>query len=126
MRVFIVSVMATLLLANVSSSTIIHQVLKLLDPVGDLEEQVFRLCLERNTIEGDTVKEYGEKDDLTQCFVEPKTRKSRSRFNLNTTLFRLIYNIIGRTGHSAKSLRIARQMNVSSNYFLLRDFIRAS
>lgn len=104
----------TLLLASVSSSNLGDQFLQFLDPAGGLEEEVIRLCLDRNSLEHEFLQLLDRKEDIEQCLASPAAETSRStHFEITTTLFRLVYNIIGRTGHSPKSLRLARQMNVS-------------
>lgn len=109
-----VPVLTTLLLATVSSSYLGEHILQFLDTDVGLEDEILNFCLDRNILEHEFLQLLDRKEDLSQCFVSPATGSRKSRqFELTTTLFRLIYNIIGRTGHSPKSLRLARQMNVS-------------
>jgi len=102
---------------SVSSLSFGDQVLGLLTPDEGLEEEVLRLCMDRTFNEHDFLQLLDHKEDLEQCLASPRSDRQSRHFEWTTTVFRIIYNIIGRTGHSPKSLQLARQMNVSFKQF---------
>ena len=51
-------------------------------------------------------------DDFLQ-YDEDYGENVGRHLELTSSILQLIYNLIGKTGHSAKSLELARQMNVS-------------
>lgn len=71
-----------------------------------LDEDLHSLSfLHMNEVDDDVLK-------LCEDELRLSDRKSR-HLEITSSILQLIYSIIGKTGHSPKSLELARQMNVS-------------
>lgn len=74
----------------------------------------FRLKKDLNYLEDSRTLDVDE-EKVPEIFHEKgRTYEESGRgWEITSSILQLIYNLIGRTGHSPKSLQLARQMNVS-------------